>query len=90
MSVTDLLTNPLQTSDLLQNTNLNPNRSHNSEQSNGQSQFSQLDPDESKATAHSDQQPTSNQVSGPSHNQPLGGTKDFVPLLDPSNVKVRV
>ncbi|XP_026098498.1 uncharacterized protein LOC113069561 isoform X1 [Carassius auratus] len=62
-------------------------RSHNSEQSNGQSQFSQLDPDESKATAHSDQQPTSNQVSGPIRNQPLGGTKDFVPLLDPSNVK---
>ncbi|XP_016411156.1 uncharacterized protein LOC107742621 [Sinocyclocheilus rhinocerous] len=91
MSVTDLPTNPLQTSDPFidqsQNINLNPNKSHNSEQSNGQSQFSQLDPNESKATEHSDQQPTSNQVSGPSHNQPQGGTKDFIPLLDLSNVK---
>uniref|UniRef100_A0A672M9R9 Zgc:113229 n=1 Tax=Sinocyclocheilus grahami TaxID=75366 RepID=A0A672M9R9_SINGR len=86
MSITDLPTNPLQTSDPFidqsQNINLNPNKSHNSEQSNGQSQFSQLDPNESKATEHSDQQPTSNQVSSPSHNQPEGGTKDFIPLLD--------
>uniref|UniRef100_A0A672SUG3 Uncharacterized LOC107588404 n=1 Tax=Sinocyclocheilus grahami TaxID=75366 RepID=A0A672SUG3_SINGR len=85
MSVTDLPTNPLQTDPFTnqsQNTNLNPN-----EQSNGQSHFSQLGPNESKATEHSDPQPTSSQVSDPSHNLPQDGTEDFIPLLDLSYAK---
>ncbi|XP_059372352.1 uncharacterized protein zgc:113229 [Carassius carassius] len=82
MSVTYLPTNPLQTDPFTnqsQNTNLNPNESHNSEQSHGQSHFFQLDPNESKAT--------SSQVSDPSHNLPQDGMEDFIPLLDLSYVK---
>lgn len=93
MSVTDLPTNPLQTDPFTnqsQNTNLNPNEPHNSEQSNRQSHFPQLDPNESKATEYSDPQPMSSQVSDPSHNQPQDGTEDFIPLLDLSYAKVRV
>lgn len=85
MSVTYLPTNPSKTDPFTnqsQNTNLNPNESHNGEQSYGQSHFSQLDPNESKAT--------SSQVSDPSHNLPQGGTEDFIPLIDLSYAKVRV
>lgn len=85
--VTDLTTNPLQTSDpftnVLQNANLKLNESNHGEQSNEQSQFFQLDPNESKATDHSDPQLMSSQV-----NQ--GGTEDFIPLLDLSFIKVKV
>ncbi|XP_052430338.1 uncharacterized protein zgc:113229 [Carassius gibelio] len=82
MSVTYLPTNPSQTDPFTnqsQNTNLNPNESHNGEQSYGQSHFSQLDPNESKATY--------SQVSDPSHNLPQGGTEDFIPLIDLSYAK---
>lgn len=88
--VTDLTTNPLQTSDLftnqLRNTNLELNKSHHSEQSNKQSQFSQLDPNELKATEESDSQQMSSQVSDTNQ----GGTEEFIPLLDLSYIKVKV
>lgn len=88
--VTDLTTNPLQTSDLftnqLRNTNLELNKSHHSEQSNEQSQLSQLDPNETKAPEHSNSQLMSNQVSDPNQD----GTEDFIPLLDLSYIKVKV
>ncbi|XP_056106244.1 uncharacterized protein zgc:113229 [Rhinichthys klamathensis goyatoka] len=83
--VTDLTTNTLQTSDLftnvLQNGNLKLNESHQT--TNEQSQFSQLDPNKSKATDHSDPQLMSSQVSDPKQ----GGTEDFIPLLDLSLIK---
>lgn len=90
LHVTDLTTNPLQTSDPLTNhlhdIHLELNKSHHSEQSKEKSQFSQLDPNESKATEHSDSQLTSSQVSDPNQ----GGTEDFIPLLDLSYIKVKV
>ncbi|KAK7138298.1 hypothetical protein R3I94_013810 [Phoxinus phoxinus] len=85
--VTDLTTNPLQTSDPftngLQNGNLKLSESHHSEKSNEQSQFSLLDPNESTATEHSDPQLMSSQVSDPNQ----GGTEDFIPLMDLSFIK---
>lgn len=88
--VTDLPTNPLQTSDpftnVLQNGNLKLNESHHSERSNEQSRFSHLDPNESKATHHSDPRLMSSQVSDPNQ----AGTGDFIPLLDLSFIKVKV
>ncbi|XP_077091903.1 uncharacterized protein LOC143744353 [Siphateles boraxobius] len=85
--VTDLTTNPLQTSDpftnVLQNGYLKLIESHHSEQSNEQSQFSQLDPNYLKATDRSDPQRMSSQVSDPTQ----GGTDDFIPHLDPSFIK---
>ncbi|KAK2890733.1 hypothetical protein Q8A67_013376 [Cirrhinus molitorella] len=60
----------------------NPYESYSSKGSNEQPQFSQLDPNESKANEHSDQKLMSSQVSSPRHNQPQGGTEDFIPLLD--------
>jgi len=88
--VTDLTKNTLQTSDpftnVLQNGNLKLSKSHHSKQSNEQSQFSQLDPNKSKETDHSNPQLMSSQV--PEPNQ--GGTEDFIPLLDFSLIKVKV
>lgn len=84
--VSDLTTNQLQTSDPLRNTNLELNKSHHIEQSNKQSQFSQLDPNELKAAEESDSQLMSSQVSDTNQ----GGTEDFIPLLDLSYIKVKV
>ncbi|XP_067314047.1 uncharacterized protein zgc:113229 [Pseudorasbora parva] len=70
---TDLTTNPLHTS----------GPCTNSEQSNEQSHFSQLDPNESKATEQNDPRLMSSQVSDPSQ----GGTEDYIPLLDLSYIK---
>ncbi|XP_067238970.1 uncharacterized protein zgc:113229 [Chanodichthys erythropterus] len=81
--VSDLSTNQLQTSDPLQNTNLELNKSHHIEQSNKQSQFSQHDPNELKATEESSSQLMSSQVSDTNQ----GGTEDFIPLLDLSYIK---
>lgn len=84
MSVADLNTNPIQTSDTF--TNHSQNLILNSEQPKELSQLYNFNRNELKSTELRDPQPMSTQVFDPSQS----GTEDFIPLLDLSCLKVRV